>query len=808
MKADAKVRKPKSAKKASGKKAAALVEKPETHVMRTVRLVVGWFFLAAGLYLLVAFTSFIFTWKVDQSVALSDSLFSNTTEAVNGAGKIGLYWSNLLIGRLFGIGAFIIPFFFIALAIYCLSVRKMRIFPLFFMAAFGCVILSITCGYIFSFTKWEFLFGSGIGGTYGYQVNEWLMKMLGSVGTGVVLFFVLTVWLVPLIYGRIRRRMLRKAEAASEADQATSAEGTEDASTATDSTPTDSTDGPLSGDPASGTTGADDNPDLVTGPSVDEPTGDSDVSTGADPGGATPTSGAIKVEGTVQEPTDGINELYNPRLDLPRYIAPSFDLLNDYKDKLIEVSQEELERNNYKIRKCLNTFNISIEDIRAVPGPTVTLYKIVLSPGVRIQQFTRLENDIMLSLAALGMRVIAPIPGTSMVGIEVANDKPSLVPMKSVLESTKFKESKEDLPIVLGKSISNEIILLDLAKMPHLLVAGATGQGKSVALNAIIASLLYKMHPAYMKLVLVDPKRVELSLYAKLEKHFLAKLPDEEKSIITDAKKVPPTLKSICIEMDDRLDMFNKAGVRNIKEYNAKFLSRHLNPNNGHRFMPFLVVIIDEFADLIMISGRDVEGPLTRLAQMGRAAGIHLVIATQRPTTNIITGTIKANFPARIAFRVASQTDSRTIIDVAEAKQLVGRGDMLIATGNDLIRAQCAFIDTPEVERLVTFIGDQPGYPGAFELPEYVDPNSEGGGFDHADGPRDELFAEAARMIVQVQYGSTSMLQRKMNLGYNRAARLMDQLEQAGIVSPGEGAKPRQVLVGSMDSLEDLLRNL
>jgi S-DNA-T family DNA segregation ATPase FtsK/SpoIIIE len=513
----------------------------------------------------------------------------------------------------------------------------------------------------------------------------------------------------------------------------------------------------------------------------------------------------FEVEIKEEESTSGEMLFYDPKQDLSRYKKPVLDLLEDYRNRITEVSQDELERNNQKIVECLRTFDIQIEKIVATPGPTVTLYKIVLSPGIRISQFTRLEDDIMLSLAARGMRVIAPIPGTNMVGIEVANDKPSLVPMKSVLDSTKFKESKDDLPIVLGKSISNEIVMLDLARLPHLLVAGATGQGKSVALNAILASLLYKMHPAYLKLVLVDPKRVELNLYSKLENHFLAQLPDAESPIIIDTKKVVYTLNSLCIEMDNRLELYNRAGVRNIKEYNKKFQERVLNPLKGHRFMPFIVVIIDEFADLIMTAGRDVEGPLTRLAQMGRASGIHLVIATQRPTTNIITGTIKANFPARIAFRVASKIDSRTIIDVSEANQLVGRGDMLISTGSDLLRVQCAFIDTPEVERMVEYIGDQQGYPGPFELPEYSESERQEV-ISGSSGQRDDLFEEAARLLIQNGEGSTSLLQRRFHLGYNRAGRIMDQLEEAGIVGPPKGSSPRELLVSSQEMLDDFLR--
>ncbi len=729
----------------------------------TVRAIAGWLFLAIGVYLLIAFVSYLFTWTADQS--LIDGVQAGE-KARNSAGLVGNKWSHLFIGQWFGISAFIIPLCCLTLSVICLQIRKVRVLPLFFVATYGCIVLSVACSFVFGFTKWRYLFGAGVGGTYGYRVNEWLIAQLGVWGASVLIFFVTTVWLVPIIYSALRRRNARREEAKEEVREQN-------------------------------------NPLEETSRSVPEFTIESsedDLQPAVD--ASVP---AFEVEQAVEEPAGGEMKLYDPKLDLPRYQLPPLSLLEDYKDKLQEVPAEELARNNQKIVECLRTYGIEIEKIVASPGPTVTLYKIILKPGIRISQFTRLENDIMLSLAARGMRVIAPIPGTNMVGIEVANDKPSLVPMKTVLDSAKFKESKEELPIVLGKSISNEIYMLDLTKMPHLLVAGATGQGKSVALNAIIASLLYKMHPAYLKFVLVDPKRVELSLYTKLEKHFLAALPDSEHPIITDTKKVVHTLKSLCIEMEDRLELYNKAGVRNLKEYNRKFLDRKLNPLKGHRFMPFIVVIIDEFADLITTAGRDVETPLTRLAQMGRAVGIHLVIATQRPTTNIITGTIKANFPARIAFRVASQTDSRTIIDVGEAKQLVGRGDMLIATGNEMVRAQCAFIDTPEVERLVEFVGAQQGYAGTFALPEYVENSEDGEGRTDNSGPRDDLFEEAARMVIQAQYGSTSMLQRKMNLGYNRAGRIMDQLEAAGIVSAAEGGKPRQVLVGSLDTLNELL---
>jgi S-DNA-T family DNA segregation ATPase FtsK/SpoIIIE len=734
------------------------------------RLIAGWLFLAVGLYLLVAFVSYLFTWTVDQSLLSEGGMSDPQAEAANSAGLIGNYWSNLFIGELFGISAFIIPFFLAALAIFLLRIKKVRIIPLFFITAFICIILSVSLGYIFSFTSLEYIFGAGVGGTYGYRVNEWLISMLGTVGTGVVLFFVLTAFLVPFVYRWVRKRKI-KAGATEETE-----------------------------------------PVVVPETSIHEPESITEreikttepVRQRESKENESPEQPVFEVEKIEEESTAGDMLFYDPKQDLSRYRKPPLSLLEDYRNQLREVSQEELERNNQKIVECLRTFDIQIEKIVATPGPTVTLYKIVLSPGIRISQFTRLEDDIMLSLAARGMRVIAPIPGTNMVGIEVANDKPSLVPMKSVLDSAKFKESRYDLPIVMGKSISNEIVMLDLARLPHLLVAGATGQGKSVALNAILASLLYKMHPAYLKLVLVDPKRVELNLYSKLENHFLAKLPDAENPIIIDTKKVVYTLNSLCIEMDARLELYNKAGVRNIKEYNKKFLERVLSPLKGHRFMPFIVVIIDEFADLIMTAGRDVEGPLTRLAQMGRACGIHLVIATQRPTTNIITGTIKANFPARIAFRVASKIDSRTIIDVSEANQLVGRGDMLISAGSDLLRVQCAFIDTPEVERMVEYIANQQGYPGAFELPEYSETDRQDV-VSATGGQRDELFEEAARLIIQNGEGSTSLLQRRFHLGYNRAGRIMDQLEEAGIVGPPRGSSPRELLINSQEMLDDFL---
>ena len=506
----------------------------------------------------------------------------------------------------------------------------------------------------------------------------------------------------------------------------------------------------------------------------------------------------------------GIDEPYDPHLDLGDYVMPDTGILEDWEAANVRVTKEELVANKDRIVQTLRDYGIEITEISAQPGPTVTLYKIKPAAGVRISKIKSLEDDIALSLAALGIRIIAPIPGESNVGIEVPNAKPQIVAMKTMLDSEAFQKAKEkmELPIAFGKTISNECFVTDLAKMPHLLMAGATGTGKSVGLNAVLASLLYTKHPSELKLVLVDPKKVEFSLYSALERHYLAKMPDEEDAVITDVKKVVRTLNSLCIEMDSRYDLLKAAKVRKITEYNEKFCKRMLNPEHGHRFLPYIVVVIDEFGDLIMTAGKEVELPIARLAQLARAVGIHLIIATQRPTTNIITGTIKANFPARVAFRVTSGIDSKTILDTGGAQQLIGRGDMLISlAGKDMIRMQCALIDTPEIEKLVKFIGDQRGYPEGFELPEYLDENEEPNKeFDAKH--KDEFFNDAARLVVASQFGSTSLLQRKLQLGYNRAGRIIDQLEAAGIVGPSNGSKPRDVLVHDEVSLEEILKSL
>ncbi|PSL05736.1 FtsK/SpoIIIE family DNA translocase [Cecembia rubra] len=499
---------------------------------------------------------------------------------------------------------------------------------------------------------------------------------------------------------------------------------------------------------------------------------------------------------------------YDPKLDLPQYQYPTLDLLNEYDFQKVTVSRQELEENKNKIVETLVNFKIGIQEIKATIGPTVTLYEIVPDPGVKISKIKNLEDDIALNLAALGIRIIAPMPGKGTIGIEVPNKNRELVPAKSVLGTEKFMKSDKDLPVALGKTISNEVFVMDLAKMPHLLMAGATGQGKSVGLNMILASLVYKKHPAQLKFVLVDPKKVELTLFNKIERHFLAKLPGSEEAIITDTKKVIYTLNSLCIEMDHRYDLLKDAGCRNLKEYNAKFIARKLNPEKGHKFMPYIVLVIDELADLMMTAGKEIEAPIARLAQLARAIGIHLVVATQRPSVNVITGIIKANFPARLSFRVTSKIDSRTILDSGGAEQLIGMGDMLLSQGSDVTRLQCAFLDTPEVDAICDWIGEQKGYPDAYLLPEYEGEEGDNGITDIDLADRDPLFDDAARLIVLHQQGSTSLIQRKLKLGYNRAGRIVDQLEAAGIVGPFEGSKAREVLIQDEESLERLLNSL
>ena len=807
---------------------------------RNVRFVLGLVFALLAVFTLVSIVSYLFTWAEDQSLLSDDGIYSNAVTAENTGGKAGFLFANLLVSRWFGLGAFVIPFFFAGVSVYCFKKEKVRLLRLFFLSLMGCIVLSALFSYIFSFTSAKSMFGDGAGGSYGYYVNEWLVSMTGAFGTACIILVFLVLWVILLnhkIVDKITslfdslffKRGKSDVDAVPEDGGTDAGEDDVDEDGGDDDESDDEDEDGENDDEENGDEEEDegnepDEPD-VEGPELEvippvvpvERPEDKDADTPA--GQDVPDSDIPPVEVIGGDPTDfstGLSDeqwktRYDPRLSLSNYRMPDLSLLKDYSDQIHEVSREELERNNRLIVSTLKDFKISISKISARVGPTVTLYEVVPAPGVRVAQIVRLEDDIARSLAARGVRVVM-LTGTNAIGIEVANDKPSIVSMRSILSDPKFNAAKYDLPVVIGRTISNEAYSFDLAKMPHLLVAGATGQGKSVGLNAIITSLLYKKHPAELKFVLVDPKKVELSLYAPLEKHYLAKMPDSEDAIITDTKRVVYTLRSLCKLMDHRYDLLKAASVRNIKEYNEKFLSRKLNPYKGHEFMPYIVVIIDEFADLLMTAGREVEEPIARLAQLARAIGIHLVIATQRPTTNIITGTIKANFPARVAFRVISSVDSKTILDQTGANQLIGRGDMLISTGNsEPVRLQCAFIDTPEVDRIAQFVSSQAGFGGAYLLPECEMDDSAGGGQvsgKTSGGARDELFKEAARLIVREQVGSTSLIQRKMNLGYNRAGRIMDQLEDAGIVGPSEGSKPRQVRITSLESLDELLSTL
>ena len=764
------------------------------------RLLTGLFFAVISVYTLIALLSYLFTWAEDQSLLSNPEIWSTIVPVENGAGKLGFFWANLLVSKLFGLGAFTIPFLFGAIAIYALRIRKINIARLLFLALYGAIAISLLFSFILGFTRLDDWFGSGAGGSYGYFLNRWLIGMLGVFGAGALIVIFFIVWII-FINGKVviwlNRQissLFRSKRGEEFIDSVMVEKRGNDAEKGSDKEDKDKVIFEIENRDNV------ENEDNYNAEGVEE----------------NDANDLLIIEDSDTEedflkslPPGTLDTLFDPRLDLSNYKTPPITLLEDYRDKIYKVPQDELEKNNRKIVKTLGDYKISIEKIFARTGPTVTLYEIVPAAGVRISQIKRLEDDIALSLAARGVRIIAPIPGTNAVGIEVANDKPSVVPMRSVLEDPRFRNAQYELPIVIGRTISNEAMTFDLAKMPHLLVAGATGQGKSVGLNAIITSLLYTKHPSEMKFVLVDPKKVELSLYSKLEKHFLAKLPDTEDPIITDTQKVVYTLKSLTIEMDARYDLLKAAHVRTVKEYNEKFLSRRLNPMKGHRYMPYIVVIIDEFADLLMTAGREIEDPIARLAQLARAIGIHLVIATQRPTTNIITGLIKANFPARVAFRVISNIDSRTILDTTGANQLVGRGDMLISVGGELTRVQCAFIDTSEVEKIAEFIGSQQGYPSAHYLPEYVGEDGDANGMSDVDlSKKDKLFEEAARLVVQYQQGSTSLIQRRMNLGYNRAGRIMDQLEAAGIVGPSEGSKARQVLITDLTSLDRILASL
>ncbi len=821
---------------------------------RRTHRVFGLMILFSCVLCLIAFTSFVFTWKADQSM-LSDSwlavLSDGNYEAENWLGPLGAMVAHTFIHQWFGIMSylFILIFFMIGFKI----LFKKDILPMgktMLASILAMVIFSPLLSYLFSSENLQF-----VGGAFGYDLNHTLIGVIGKIGTGFLILFSALAYVIIVFnpsfawagalgvkLNSLVKSFGSRLKSAVVSDE--SEEEREHTPVFHDTLAEADSFEPSAADIAMGNselneeddveltlkTNASTEPFIETVPGAEiELNTDAPIKPKVDTKDLEIELETIIPDEPIVEATDKelvvapiveekelskkeINQKveefgeYDPTLELAKFQMPKIETLVDYGSGKISVSKEELEENKNKIVTTLSHYKIGIEKIKATIGPTVTLYEIVPEPGVRISKIKNLEDDIALSLAALGIRIIAPIPGRGTVGIEVPNSSPDMVSMRSLIASEKFQTSDMELPIALGKTISNETFIYDLTKMPHLLMAGATGQGKSVGLNAILVSLLYKKHPSQVKFVLVDPKKVELTLFNKIERHYLAKLPDEEDAIITDTSKVVKTLNSMCIEMDNRYEMLKNASVRNIKEYNAKFVQRKLNPEKGHKFLPYIVLVVDEFADLIMTAGKEVETPIARLAQLARAIGIHLIIATQRPSVNIITGIIKANFPARIAFRVSSKIDSRTILDAGGADQLIGRGDMLLSTGNDLTRIQCGFVDTPEVDEITEFIGNQMGYPSAFELPEYV--GEDGGGSGEIDlGDRDVLFEDAARVIVMNQQGSTSLIQRKLKLGYNRAGRIIDQLEAAGIVGPFEGSKARQVLIPDEYSLEQLLNS-
>ena len=762
------------------------------------KITFGLFFIFFAALLTLAFVSYFFTWKSDQSFEWGQIFSNSSVQVDNWSGKTGAKLAYIFITEGIGVAAFGIPFLFFIIGFRLLSVRLLPLRKTFRIIIIGCLLLSLILGFLFGNTNGYL--GSGLGGSHGFFVSNWLNAVLGMSGTAFLLLLSAMIFIFFTIPSSAPwfKTLVRPKFHKPKVENKTTDEPTKikvDAEEEKEETLDVAEENELDSN-------------FVVTPKQDnteEQIIDDDIELTVEQ----PIVNEIEEnipQPVIQEPVPMGD--YDPTLDLSHYVLPPLDLLEDHKSNNSEVSNEELISNKNKIVETLANYKIQIDKIKATIGPTVTLYEIVPAPGIRISKIKSLEDDIALSLSALGIRIIAPMPGKGTIGIEVPNLKPEIVSMRSIISSRKFQESNFELAIALGKTISNETYVFDLTKMPHLLVAGATGQGKSVGLNAIITSILYRKHPSQVKFVLVDPKKVELTLYSKLERHFLAKLPDSEDAIITDTQKVINTLQSLTIEMDNRYELLKHAQVRNIKEYNERFIARKLNPMHGHRYLPYIVVIIDEFADLIMTAGREIETPIARLAQLARAIGIHLIIATQRPTTNIITGVIKANFPARIAFRVTSMIDSRTILDSPGANQLIGRGDLLFAPGSDMIRIQCAFIDIPEIEGITNFIGSQQAYPSAMLLPEFVGENGKSEVTDIDLNKRDELFDDAARLVVLHQQGSTSLIQRKFSIGYNRAGRIMDQLEKAGIVGPFEGSKARQVMFVDEVSLEQFLGTL
>ncbi len=804
----------------------------------TVHFVIGLMLVIFSVYLLLAFSSFFFTGAADQSILDSGNpadLSVVDNHVKNYAGSRGAQLASYLINDCFGISSFFILVFLAVAGLKLMRVRIVRLWKWFI----GCTLLLIWFSIFFGFTFMDHYQDSFIylGGMHGYNVSRWLVSQVGVPGVWMILlitaicFFIYisartVVWLRKLFaLSFLKRKKREEVEAApavgGEPKFATSQpqEVEFELKRTYKQTPPapvmdiqseeheEEEDFPVNQQETEESSSLSEESEGVT--MVFEPAASNSVVSLPKETAEDEEPGFEVESAASEEEYQGPEvEPYNPTKDLENYRFPTIDLMKHFENDDPTIDMDEQNANKDRIINTLRSFGIEISTIKATVGPTVTLYEITPEQGVRISKIRGLEDDIALSLSADGIRIIAPIPGKGTIGIEVPNKNPKIVSGQSVIGSKKFQESKFDLPIVLGKTITNEVFMFDLCKMPHVLVAGATGQGKSVGLNAIITSLLYKKHPAELKFVLVDPKKVEFSIYSVIENHFLAKLPDGGEPIITDVTKVVQTLNSVCVEMDTRYDLLKMAHVRNVKEYNEKFVNRRLNPEKGHKFMPYIVVVIDEFGDLIMTAGKEVELPIARIAQLARAVGIHMIIATQRPTTNIITGTIKANFPARIAFRVSAMMDSRTILDRPGANRLIGKGDMLFLQGADPVRVQCAFIDTPEVEEITKFIARQQSYPTPFFLPEYVseDSNSEVGDIDM--GHRDPLFEDAARLVVIHQQGSTSLIQRKFAIGYNRAGRIMDQLEKAGIVGPTQGSKARDVLCIDDNDLEMRLNNL
>lgn len=762
------------------------------------KFVFGIFVLVISAYLLIAFISFVFYGAADQSkldLKWSELVFNSSVKVENKAGKTGAFLSEVIINRGFGVASFIFIYLLIITGIKILGKNLIKLRKNFMFSLVLLVWLSVALGLLFTKTD----AGSSIylGGKYGFVMSNWLSSLIGVAGLVFLLFISALLLIIVRFDGAIS--IIKKIFKKKVKDDDIIDFKTETEELIVDDSFTKIIDEEnrihTNFDPDSDEDLIEAETDLLF---ENELKKDVDLELTVQP--------KVEEEETEENLVEDLED-YDPTLDLSSYKFPTLDLLEDHKSGNAEVSNDELIANKNKIVETLRHYKIEITKIRATIGPTITLYEIVPAPGIRISKIKNLEDDIALNLAALGIRIIAPIPGRGTIGIEVPNQHPEIVSMRSIIGSKKFQESTAELPIALGKTISNETYMFDLVKMPHILVAGATGQGKSVGVNVIITSLLYKKHPSQLKFVFVDPKKVELNLYSIIEKHYLAKLPDEEEPVITDIQKVKFTLNSINIEMDNRYNLLKKAHARNVKEYNKKFISRKLNPEKGHKFMPYIVVIIDEFADLIMTAGKEIELPIARIAQLARAVGIHMIIATQRPSVTIITGVIKANFPARIAFKVASMIDSRTILDQPGANQLIGKGDMLISANSEVSRVQCAFVDTPEVENICKFISDQRGYPTAFLLPEYVGDEEPGPGQVDLNNT-DEMFEDAARVVVLNQVGSTSMIQRKFSIGYNRAGRIMDQLEAAGVVGPGEGSKARRVLIQDEYTLEQLLNSL